>query len=43
MHVHYLADKCLCWPFEGIVRGVVDDDYSVKILFIVYTHQFNEP
>ena len=28
---------------DGIVGRMMDGHYSVQILFIVYTHQINEP
>ena len=35
---------CYLIKLDGIVRGMMDGDYIVfKILFIVYTHQFNDP
>ena len=34
---------CFLMKLDGIVRGMIDSDYSVKILFIIHAHHFNEP
>ena len=41
--VIYSYQKCCSWFLHGTVRGVPDDDYSVSVLFILDTDQFNEP